>query len=176
MQDALTFPEVPLAKLQWRCDPESLGFHTTEALIPFAGIIGQERAQKALTLGVEIAKSGYNIYVSGMTGTGKLTAVQQLLATRKGTGTPPPDLCYVFHFKSPERPRLLALPAGQGKALKKAMEGLLNTLKHEIPRVLTSESVQQRKKAHLQQVRTPRTATPETVRSASGTAVWSALA
>jgi ATP-dependent Lon protease len=31
------------------------------------------------------------------------------------------------------------------------MEGLLNDLKHEIPRVLTSESVQQRKKAHLQQ-------------------------
>ena len=153
MQDALTFPEVPLAKLQWRCDPESLGFHTTETLIPFVGIIGQERAQKALTLGVEIAKAGYNIYVSGMTGTGKLTAVQQLLATRKGTGTPPPDLCYVFHFKSPERPRLLALPAGQGKGLKKAMEGLLNTLKHEIPRVLTSESVQRRKKAHLQQVR-----------------------
>jgi ATP-dependent Lon protease len=153
MQDALTFPEVPLAKLQWRCDPESLGFQTTEALAPFAGIIGQERAQKALTLGVEIAKAGYNIYVSGMSGTGKLTAVQQLLATRKGTGTPPPDLCYVFHFKSPERPRLLALPAGQGKVLKKALESLLHTLKHEIPRVLTSESVQQRKKAHLQQTR-----------------------
>jgi hypothetical protein len=78
MQDALTFPEVPLAKLRWRCDPESLGFRTTDELSPFEGIIGQERAQKALTLGVEIAKSGYNIYVSGMTGTGKLTAVQPI--------------------------------------------------------------------------------------------------
>ncbi len=151
MQNAPTCPEVPLAKLRWRCDPESLGFCTTDELSPLAGIIGQERAQKALTLGVEIAKSGYNIYVSGMTGTGKLTAVQQLLAAREGNGSPPPDLCYVFHFKNPERPRLLTLPAGQGKALKKSMEGLLNELKHEIPRVLTSESIQQRKKAHLQQ-------------------------
>jgi predicted ATP-dependent protease len=153
MQDALTCLEVPLAKLRWRCDPESLGFRTTDELAPLAGIIGQERAQKALTLGVEIAKAGYNIYVSGMTGTGKLTAVQQLLAMWHGNGTPPPDLCYVFHFKSPERPRLLTLPAGQGKALKKAMEGLLADLKQEIPRVLASESCQQRKKALLQQAK-----------------------
>jgi ATP-dependent Lon protease len=102
-------------------------------------------------LGVEIAKSGYNIYVSGMTGTGKLTAVQQLLATRQGHGTPPPDLCYVFHFKMPERPRLLTLPAGQGKVLKKAMEGLLTALKQDIRRVLASESYQQRKQSLLQQ-------------------------
>src|SRR5262245_18241311 len=135
MQETSAVSEVPVSKLRWQCDPESLGFHTTDELSPLEGIIGQERAQKALNLGVEIARVGYNIYVSGMTGTGKLSAVQQLLAARQGTGTPPPDLCYVFHFKSPERPRLLRLPAGQGKVLKKAMEGLLTDLKREIPRV-----------------------------------------
>src|SRR4029434_9997198 len=105
------FAEIPIAKLRWQCDPESLGFRTTDELPPLEGIIGQERAQKALTLGVEMAKTGYNIYVSGMTGTGKLTAVQRLLATRPGPTTPPPDLCYVFHFKNPEHPRPLALAA-----------------------------------------------------------------
>ena len=79
-----------------------------------------------------------------MTGTGKLTAVHQLLA-RTGKDGPPPDLCYVFHFKNPERPRLLTLPAGQGKALKNPWKDCCD-LKHEIPRVLTTESVQQRKK------------------------------
>src|SRR5262245_43961699 len=104
MHHAPAFPEIPIAKLRWQCDPESLGFGTTDELAPLAGIIGQERAQKALMLGVEIAKSGYNIYVSGMTGTGKLTAVQQLLSTRPNHEAPPPDLCYVFRFKNPERP------------------------------------------------------------------------
>jgi ATP-dependent Lon protease len=151
MHNALDFAEIPIAKLRWQCDPESLGFRTTDELPPLEGIIGQERAQKALTLGVEIAKSGYNIYVSGMTGTGKLTAVQRLLSSRPGHVSPPPDLCYVFHFKNPERPRLLVVPAGQGKSLKKAMDGLLTELKQEIPRVLASESVQQRKKARLRQ-------------------------
>ena len=151
MQDASAVPEVPVSRLRWQCDAESLGFHTTNELPPLEGIIGQERAQKALTLGVEIARAGYNIYVSGTTGTGKLTAVQRLLSARQGNGPPPPDLCYVFRFKSPERPRLLVLTAGQGKMLKKAMEGLLADLKREVPRVLTSESFQQRKKACLQQ-------------------------
>ncbi|HEY7493301.1 MAG TPA: AAA family ATPase [Candidatus Tectomicrobia bacterium] len=151
MQETSAVSEVPVSKLRWQCDPESLGFHTTDEIPPLEGIIGQERAQKALNLGVEIVRAGYNIYVSGTTGTGKLTAVQQLLAARQNHGTPPPDLCYVFHFKNPERPRLLRLPAGQGKVLKKAMEGLLTDLKREIPRVLTSESFQQRKKACLQQ-------------------------
>jgi lon-related putative ATP-dependent protease len=151
MQDASAVSEVPVSKLRWQCDPESLGFHTTDELPPLEGIIGQERAQKALSLGVEIAREGYNIYVSGAIGTGKLTAIQRLLSAKQGNGTPPPDLCYVFHFKNPERPRLLVLPAGQGKRLKKAMESLLADLKREVPRVLASESFQQRKKACLQQ-------------------------
>ncbi|MGQ4809555.1 hypothetical protein NKDENANG_02973 [Candidatus Entotheonellaceae bacterium PAL068K] len=153
MQDAAARREIPLDKLRWRCTPEHLGFHSTDELAPLQGIIGQERAQKALMLGLEMATAGYNIYVCGMTGTGKLSAVQRLLATRQDGGRRPPDLCYVFHFKAPERPRLLRLPAGQGKALKKAMEGLLSMLKHEIPRALANDGFQQRKKARMQQAR-----------------------
>ena len=141
MQDKPSSPEVPLEKLRWRCDPESFPFDTTADLPPLEGIIGQERAQKALALGVEIARAGYNIYVCGVPGTGRLTAVQQLLATCQERATPPPDLCYVFAFKHPERPRLLALQAGQGKTLKKAMEGLLSTLKQDIPALYASETL-----------------------------------
>ena len=65
MQDKPSSPEVPLEKLRWRCDPESFPFDTTADLPPLEGIIGQERAQKALALGVEIARAGYNIYVCG---------------------------------------------------------------------------------------------------------------
>jgi predicted ATP-dependent protease len=153
MQDKPSSPEVPLEKLRWRCDPESFSFDTTADLPPLEGIIGQERAQKALALGVEIARAGYNIYVCGAPGTGRLTAVQQLLATCQERATPPPDLCYVFAFKHPERPRLLALQAGQGKTLKKAMEGLLSTLKQDIPALYASEMFQQRKEQVLQQAR-----------------------
>lgn len=151
MQETKAVLEVPLHQLRWQCDPELLGFHTTDELEPLDGIIGQERAQRALALGMDIARAGYNIYVCGITGTGKSMAIQRLLASRSRHKPAPPDLCYVFHFKNPERPCLLKLPPGQGKELKKAMENLLGDLKRDIPHVLASESFQQRKKGHLQQ-------------------------
>ena len=150
MQDASSFPEVPLHKLRWRCDPDELGFTTTDDLKPLEGILGQERALKALALGVEIAKAGYNIYVCGMAGTGKTTAVQHALAAKKSAGVPLSDLCYVFQFKQQARPRLLRLPAGQGKVLRQAMEKLIADLKQEIPRALASTSFRQRAKSRIQ--------------------------
>lgn len=153
MQGLLSFLEVPLEKLRWRCDPESFSFHTTDEVAPLEGIIGQERAHKALVLGVEITKAGYNIYVCGATGTGRATAVQQLLAQRQGQGTPPPDLSYVYNFKNADCPQLLILPTGKGKVLKKAVEGLIHTLKHDIPTALTDEGFQRRQEQHLRQAR-----------------------
>jgi predicted ATP-dependent protease len=151
MSDAFTALEVPIEKLRWRCDPSSLPFETTDDLTPLEGMLGQERAQKALTLGVEIAKSGYNIYVCGAAGTGRLTAVQQILEVRRKEGLPAPDLCYVSRFQQPERPRLLVLPTGQGRALKQAMEEVLKDLKREVPRVLTSQDLRQSTKARMQE-------------------------
>jgi len=151
MSDAPTVFEVPIEKLRWRCEPSSLPFETTNDLTPLEGMLGQERAQKALTLGVEIAKSGYNIYVCGMAGTGRLTAVQQILEARRKEGATAPDLCYVSRFQQPERPRLLTLPTGQGRVLKQAMEGVLNDLKREVPRMLTSQGLRQRTKARMQE-------------------------
>lgn len=149
--DALPPPRVPVEKLRWHCDPESLGCRTTDEVAPLDGIIGQERAAKALRLGVEIAKSGYNIYVCGMHGTGKLTAVRRVLAAVCRGGQAPPDLCYVCNFQNPERPRLLRLPAGQGRRLRKAMEGLIADLKRDIPPALADASVQERKRVRLRQ-------------------------
>ena len=143
--DTVTFSEVPVARLRWRCDPESLPFTSTDEVAPEAGLIGQERARRALMLGMEIMHAGYNVYVSGDPGTGKLAAVRQTAAQLQDPDARPPDLCYVYGFKTPECPRLLMLPAGQGAALKKAMQELIDGLKENIPRALASADCQHRK-------------------------------
>ena len=53
--------EVPPEKLRWQCDPSSLGFKTTDELKSTECIIGQERALKAIKLGLEVKSPGYNI-------------------------------------------------------------------------------------------------------------------
>jgi len=47
----------------------SPAFRTTEDLTPGHDFVGQERARAALELGLGIPSSGFNIFVSGLTGT-----------------------------------------------------------------------------------------------------------
>ncbi len=114
--------EVPLEKLRWRCPAEFLDFQTTEEIAAITNFIGQERAQKAIALGLQMKAPGYNIFVAGPNGTGKATIVKSFLAGLKDQGPIPPDLLYVHNFERSDEPKLVHLPAGQGKAFANEME------------------------------------------------------
>ena len=60
--------EVPAEKLRIACDPDELGFKTTDDLEPLDGTIGQERAESALGLGLDIDAAGFNLFISGPPG------------------------------------------------------------------------------------------------------------
>lgn len=62
---------VPVEKLKNSCDLKVFQFETTEEIPPIKEIIGQERAMKALKFGLSVKKKGYNIFVTGITGTGR---------------------------------------------------------------------------------------------------------
>ena len=111
--------EVPVQLLRWTCNPELLGFDTTKECNKTDNIIGQNRAVKAITLGLEIESPGYNIYVSGMTGTGKTTTIKNLLSQLDLKKPIPDDICYVHNFKDPDTPRAIMFPAGSGRKLQK---------------------------------------------------------
>jgi len=141
------FPEVPVEKLRWQCDSKNLGFQTTEDIEACQDIIGQERAIRAIRMGLEMKSFGYNIYVSGLSGTGKTTTVKHLLEqldTRRGKV--PNDLCFVHNFSNPNSPRLLELPAGKGKQLAQDIDQMIDYLRHNIPLIYESEEYAQRKK------------------------------
>src|SRR6266508_3435374 len=81
--------------LRWRCDPSVLRFRSTAELRPGSKLIGQKKALRALRLGVHIGSPGYNLFVCGLTGTGRLTAIRQVLSRNHRSGFRPVDLCYV---------------------------------------------------------------------------------
>ena len=58
--------EVPVDKLRWECDPKLFDFECTKDLAPLREFIGQERATRAVEFGLNMANSGYNIYVAGL--------------------------------------------------------------------------------------------------------------
>ena len=46
---------------------------------PLQEIIGQDRALQALALGLDIKHNGYNVFVTGLSGTGRTTTIRRLL-------------------------------------------------------------------------------------------------
>ncbi len=141
-----TYREVPVEKLRWRCDPDSLPFETTESVQPCEEIIGQDRALEAIRVGLGIHSIGYNIFVTGLAGTGRFTTIKSVLKGLDIAGKIPNDICYVNNFKNPDMPHMLSLPAGQGIRFKKEMETLIESLKKKIPLIFENETYLNKKK------------------------------
>ncbi|MFP3911636.1 MAG: Lon-like protease helical domain-containing protein, partial [Desulfobacteraceae bacterium] len=133
------YPEVPVTDLRWTLDPATLPFDTTEDLQPLKEIIGQDRGVEAFKFGMGITKNGYNVFVTGQVGTGRLSTTRKLLEEMTHKGDVPNDLCYVNNFKNPEAPILLTLPAGEGLAFKKDVHDFVESLKKQIPQLFESQ-------------------------------------
>lgn len=139
MDKKIHFEEVPIEKLRWRCDPASLQFKTTEECEYTEGIIGQERAVRALRLGLAIESPGYNIYVSGRTGTGRTSTIMRILNKLDLGKKIPHDICYVNNFKNPDMPLVIFFSAGMGQKFAKDMDDLVDHLTKQIPLIFESE-------------------------------------
>jgi ATP-dependent Lon protease len=144
--------EVPVDKLRWRLDPATLSFETTEDLKPLKEIIGQKRGVEAFRFGMGMDKPGYNVFVTGTSGTGRMSTVKKLLEEMaKKDGGAPDDLCYVNNFKNPEAPILMRLKAGMGSKFKQDVRDFLDTLKKDVPRLFESQEYLNRKKEIMQE-------------------------
>jgi len=108
-------------------------------------LIGQARATEALEFGLQMKDKGYNIYVCGSTGTGRTTFAREFANKKAATEAIPPDLCYVYNFENPKCPKLLRLPAGMGKRLKKDLAELMDRLSTEIPKIFADKGYEQKK-------------------------------
>jgi len=132
--------------LRWKCDPDVFQFTSTSDIEPIEGILGQERALKALKLGVELRAPGYNIFIAGLSGSGKATSVKQILEKMSSECPDLYDYAYVNNFQYDDRPILLTFPKGKAKYFKRALSSTINILKQKIPQTLESENYIQKKK------------------------------
>lgn len=150
LKPAPAYKPLQVHKLRWQCDPKSLGIKSTNDIQPTREIIGQERALRALHVGLEMSHFGYNIFVTGLTGTGRTTTIKRLLQDFEKKHGVMKDHCYVFNFKQPDMPIAISLPSGQGRALRQDMDNFLKELLRDIPAVYESQRYQQARKKMVQ--------------------------
>lgn len=138
--------ELKPEELKWSCNPKELKFDSTSEIEAVEGIIGQERAMKSLKLGVDLRSQGYNIFITGLSGTGKLTTVKKMLEELSPECATLYDYVYVNNFEDEDRPVLLKMNSGDAVKFRRDMSNSIQFLQENIPRVLEAEVFLNQKK------------------------------
>lgn len=138
---------LPPDALRRTCDPASLGFATTRDL-KLDGpmhLVGQPRAVRALDFGLRVDQPGYNLFVSGPPGTGRMTYTRSAVEDAARTGPVPPDWCYVRNFAAPSQPIAISLPSGTGRKFQHDVQELITEIREGLRQAFTSEIYERRR-------------------------------
>ena len=137
--------ELTAEQVRRRCDPALFNCDSTSELKPKEGIIGQDRALSALKFGLNILRPGFNIYVSGLAGTGRTTVIKSFLEALAAKKDTPSDWCYVYNFRDSYCPRALELTAGMGQGLQKDMKRTIDNAGRSLVQAFNSKEYADRR-------------------------------
>jgi hypothetical protein len=135
------------AQLYRHADPSALSFETTAELAPIDAPVGQQRALGAITLGTQIRRPGFNLFVIGSVGCRMQDVVSSILRNSKWDRPPPSDWVYVNNFEDARRPIAIELPPGRAAELRDTMREIIGDLKIALPALFESEDYQARRAA-----------------------------
>jgi len=148
MSDQAT--KLSVEQLRHQFDPAQFDFKNTEELPVYEGVIGQERALRAISFGINIKSQGYHMYALGPVGTGKKTIIRKYLKTHAETKPVPDDWLYVNNFSDSDTPKALRLPAGKGWEFRDDMDLLVEELQTEVPKTFESDDYQKERRESKQ--------------------------
>jgi len=132
--------ELKPSDLRFKCNPKVFDFKSTAQIEPLDEVIGQERAVQAITFGLDMKSPGYNIFVTGLEGTGKSTVVRDIAGKHAEKMDRPDDRCMVHNFKDDFRQKALRVPSGKASQFARTMKKFIEDLQRELPKAFESQS------------------------------------
>ncbi|NOK59945.1 MAG: ATP-binding protein [Chloroflexi bacterium AL-W] len=156
--------ELTPEQLRRTVDPQTIDLHTEERSATFEGIIGQQRAVAALRFGLGMGDNGFNIYIAGPPGLGKMTAVRSFIEELVRSKPKPPDICYVNNFLDPSEPTVCFLSAGLGHQLRHDMQQLITHMRREVPKAFEGDEYNARREEIMKTINEQREALLEKVK------------
>ncbi|MDX9787969.1 MAG: ATP-binding protein [Desulfobacterales bacterium] len=125
--------------LRSNCSPDIFLFKHTGEIDPLADVIGQERAVQAIEFGLNMESPGYNIFVTGIEGTGKNTIVKDLVTKFARNLPTPMDWCLVNNFNDVYRPVPIAVPSGKATRFCRAVQKVVDDVTVRLPKEFESK-------------------------------------
>lgn len=146
-ENVLSNYRVPVSNLRMEFDTSYFSFETTDDLGEQANeMIGQKRAESAMEFGLSVEQTGYNLFVVGPAGTGRLTYTMDSVTKLAKQRNVPKDSCYVYNFENPDRPLIIHFEAGLGQKFQREIEILLIDIERQIRSSFTSEVFEKEKR------------------------------
>lgn len=158
-------PKLDEKQLRARCQVSEFTCKTSAELSPLEGVVGQPRALNAMQFGLEIPDKGFNIYVAGMPGTGRSTAIERYLKEIAATQPVPSDWCYVTNYSNQFKPMALEFPAGMGKVFVSKIDRFIEASRTSIQQMLESEEYAKQREEQSQLFEDQRDQLTEQMRS-----------
>jgi predicted ATP-dependent protease len=136
--------ELKAKDLVWRCPVSWLPKKDSTSINPATTIVAQDRAVDAIAFGLAMRGIGFNVFVAGMSGTGRLTTIKSFVEKLAEGDDKPDDICFVFNFRKPEEPSAIFLEAGAGGRLRDGMDRLIEELSANLPATLNDREFRSR--------------------------------
>lgn len=133
---------LPVSALRHEFTASDLTFASTAELYDVARLYEKARAEEAIRLGLAMKRPGYNIFAMAPDGQQTLAIVREFAAARAKDEPRPHDVCYVHDFDDPNRPKVLILPCGEGRALNEDLSRLIADLEEVLQAAFESEHYQ----------------------------------
>ena len=116
-----------------------------------ATFIGQQRAREALSFGLGIEATGYNLYVMGEQATGRYTLVHDYVAKAVTDKTTPNEWLHLNNFEEEREPLVLHFPPGASQQFVGDMEALIDDVLDTFPAAFDNPGYQRKKSALARQ-------------------------
>lgn len=132
---------IPVGELRWTCPSAWIPKPPKRAKKRGVSdrLFGQERALKAIHMGLAVEAPGYNVFVCGLGGTDRAEVIQELLEQMNLSCVIPQDHVFVHNFEDPMAPQHLRFAPGGGAKLVEGMGRWVHALSTEIPKLLKDE-------------------------------------
>jgi len=124
--------KIPISEFSKKYPSSLFNFKDTAELEPLDKVIGQERAVEAIDFGLNMKGSEYNIFVTGLEGTGKSTIVRKLLNAHARNRETSEDLCLVNNFDDAYCPVVIEMPAGSAVYFSRSMSQFVEVIQTKI--------------------------------------------
>ncbi len=137
--------KVKYSDLDNRFEKALTSFKSTSEIAPLKEMIGQDRAVKAVEFGLSVPKTGYNVFVAGAPGTGKITYIRNHTNQKAKKEPTPDDWIYVYNFQANDQPTAINMAAGKGRTFCKQMDQLIEEVQAEIKKTFEGEDYERQK-------------------------------